>query len=237
MTGQVTVICSRRFRLTRRARQQSNSPSRLRSMIVVLIGGVILLFGTVSIARMLENSRAARKDAADKAKIFPRRRRSADHHAESAASPRIMTGNRSPVLLRQRGHWRAGCHGNMRPQRCIIRPSCCHSTSCRTTPMRKEALMSLSNVERERRSAGICFVSSTTRQCSRSASRLPWQQLSLKRQASNTCPWTIRHGSFPPPGRLLKPTVRHWHETMWWFLSTRTYFSTPSPRWRKSPQL
>ncbi|TDT76562.1 capsular polysaccharide biosynthesis protein [Arthrobacter sp. AG258] len=59
--------------------------SRLRSMIVVLIGGVILLFGAVSIARMLENSRAARKDAADKGKPVSRRRRSADRHAEPAA--------------------------------------------------------------------------------------------------------------------------------------------------------
>ncbi|RAX17586.1 chain-length determining protein [Pseudarthrobacter sp. AG30] len=59
--------------------------SRLRSMIVVLIGGVILLFGAVSIARMLENSRAARKDAADRGKPVSRRRRSADRHAEPAA--------------------------------------------------------------------------------------------------------------------------------------------------------
>ena len=60
--------------------------SRLRSMIVVLIGGVILLFGAVSIARMLESSRAARKDAADKAKPVSRRRRSGDRHAAPAAS-------------------------------------------------------------------------------------------------------------------------------------------------------
>ncbi|WP_285318949.1 chain-length determining protein [Pseudarthrobacter sp. lyk4-40-TYG-27] len=59
--------------------------SRLRSMIVVLIGGVILLFGAVSIARMLENSRAARKDAVDRGKPVSRRRRSADRHAEPAA--------------------------------------------------------------------------------------------------------------------------------------------------------
>ncbi|MGN7201880.1 chain-length determining protein [Arthrobacter sp. SAFR-044] len=59
--------------------------SRLRSMIVVLIGGVILLFGAVSIARMLESSRAARKDAADKAKPLSRRRRSDDRRAAPAA--------------------------------------------------------------------------------------------------------------------------------------------------------
>jgi hypothetical protein len=58
--------------------------SRLRSMIVVLIGGVILLFGAVSIARMLENSRAARKDAADKGRPVSRRRRSADRAEPSA---------------------------------------------------------------------------------------------------------------------------------------------------------
>ncbi|MCU1566017.1 MAG: hypothetical protein JWQ56_954 [Pseudarthrobacter sp.] len=61
--------------------------SRLRSMIVVLIGGVILLFGAVSIARMLESSRAARKDAAEgKAGLVSRRRRSEDRHAAAATS-------------------------------------------------------------------------------------------------------------------------------------------------------
>jgi capsular polysaccharide biosynthesis protein len=59
--------------------------SRLRSMIVVLIGGVILLFGAVSIARMLENSRAARKDAAATAKPLSRRKRSAARDAGPAA--------------------------------------------------------------------------------------------------------------------------------------------------------
>lgn len=34
--------------------------SRLRSLVVVLIGGVILMFGAVSIARLAENSRASR---------------------------------------------------------------------------------------------------------------------------------------------------------------------------------
>jgi hypothetical protein len=37
--------------------------SRLRALIVVLIGGVILLFGAVSIARLVENSRAAGDDS------------------------------------------------------------------------------------------------------------------------------------------------------------------------------
>ncbi|MDQ0799159.1 chain-length determining protein [Arthrobacter sp. SLBN-112] len=68
--------------------------SRLRSMIVVLIGGVILLFGAVSIARMLESSRAAKKDAADKAKPVSRRRRSGDRHAVPEAS--AMDGDGEP---------------------------------------------------------------------------------------------------------------------------------------------
>lgn len=61
--------------------------SRLRSMIVVLIGGVILLFGAVSIARMLESSRVARKAAGDRPKPSTRRGRSEDRrHAGPAAS-------------------------------------------------------------------------------------------------------------------------------------------------------
>jgi len=60
--------------------------SRLRSMIVVLIGGVILLFGAVSIARMLEASRAAKKDATDRPKPASRRRRSKDRDAAPAGS-------------------------------------------------------------------------------------------------------------------------------------------------------
>ena len=60
--------------------------SRLRSMIVVLIGGVILLFGAVSIARMLEASRAARKDATARPKPASRRRRSKDRDAAPAGS-------------------------------------------------------------------------------------------------------------------------------------------------------
>ncbi|MGO4235352.1 chain-length determining protein [Pseudarthrobacter sp. YAF2] len=79
--------------------------SRLRSMIVVLIGGVILLFGAVSIARMLESSRAARKDAADKAKPVSRRRRSGDRHAAPEApavdddgEPRGGSAVRAPAV-------------------------------------------------------------------------------------------------------------------------------------------
>ncbi|MDQ0925753.1 capsular polysaccharide biosynthesis protein [Pseudarthrobacter sp. W1I19] len=60
--------------------------SRLRSMIVVLIGGVILLFGAVSIARMLEASRSARKDATPKPRPASRRRRSEDRHVAPAGS-------------------------------------------------------------------------------------------------------------------------------------------------------
>ncbi|WP_285246497.1 Wzz/FepE/Etk N-terminal domain-containing protein [Pseudarthrobacter sp. efr-133-R2A-89] len=81
--------------------------SRLRSMIVVLIGGVILLFGAVSIARMAENSRAARNDAAEKGKPASRRRRSADRHTEPVTvaneDPDGEPGGGSDVAARAAG--------------------------------------------------------------------------------------------------------------------------------------
>jgi capsular polysaccharide biosynthesis protein len=63
--------------------------SRLRSLIVVLIGGVILLFGAVSIARMVENSRAVRKDAVVEVNRQSRRRRSGNSSVGPAFLPDV----------------------------------------------------------------------------------------------------------------------------------------------------
>jgi capsular polysaccharide biosynthesis protein len=48
--------------------------SRLRSLIVVLIGGVILLFGAVSIARVVETSRAASRKSSSRGGSADRKR-------------------------------------------------------------------------------------------------------------------------------------------------------------------
>ncbi|SDS52610.1 Capsular polysaccharide biosynthesis protein [Pseudarthrobacter equi] len=50
--------------------------SRLRSLVVVLIGGVILMFGAVSIARLAENSRASRASGATESPRQARRSQS-----------------------------------------------------------------------------------------------------------------------------------------------------------------
>lgn len=58
--------------------------SRLRSLIVVLIGGVILLFGAVSIARMVETTRVARRRSSARAGSVEKNRvRKAPAHTDS----------------------------------------------------------------------------------------------------------------------------------------------------------
>ncbi|WP_175417397.1 chain-length determining protein [Arthrobacter sp. 24S4-2] len=62
--------------------------SRLRSLIVVLIGGIILLFGAVSIARAVETTRKARtKSSARKGSAERNRAHKAAAHADGKDAP------------------------------------------------------------------------------------------------------------------------------------------------------
>ncbi|SDO95329.1 Capsular polysaccharide biosynthesis protein [Arthrobacter sp. ok909] len=81
--------------------------SRLRALIVVLIGGVILLFGAVSIARLVENSRAAGDDSlsmeerrSSRRRRGPRVARRGFGESPEPSSPEPAPPQRNPV---QRG--------------------------------------------------------------------------------------------------------------------------------------